>query len=32
MADVQVLKADKDYSKEVDKQLPEARELAKVHI
>ena len=25
-----VLKADKDHSKEVDKQLPEAEELAKV--
>jgi hypothetical protein len=31
MSDVQVLKADKDFSKEVDKQLPEAEELAKVN-
>jgi len=30
MSDVQVLKPDKDFSKDVDKQLPEAQELAKV--
>jgi 26S proteasome regulatory subunit N5 len=28
----QVLKADKDFTKEVDKQLPEAQQLAKVCI
>ena len=27
-----VLKPEKDFSKEVDKQLPEAEELAKVHL
>lgn len=30
MSEIQVLKPDKDFSKEVDKQLPEAEELAKV--
>jgi 26S proteasome regulatory subunit N5 len=30
MSDVQVLKPDKDFSKEVDKQLPEAESLALV--
>jgi 26S proteasome regulatory subunit N5 len=30
MADIQVLKPDRDYSKEVDEQLPQAEELAKV--
>lgn len=30
MANVQLLKADKDFSKEVDKLLPEAQDLAKV--
>ena len=30
MADGQVLKPDRDYSKEVDEQLPQAEELAKV--
>jgi len=30
MSDAPVLKPDKDFSKEVDKQLPEAQELAKV--
>ena len=32
MSDGQVLKADKDFSKEVDKQLPEAEQLAQVRI
>lgn len=32
MSDVQVLKPDKDFSKEVDKQLPEAESLALVFI
>lgn len=32
MSDGVVLKADKDYSKEVDKQIPEAKELAKVSL
>jgi 26S proteasome regulatory subunit N5 len=31
MSDGQILKPDKDFSKEVDKQLPEAEELAKVY-
>ena len=30
MSDGQMLKPDKDFTKEVDKQLPEAQELAKV--
>ena len=30
MADGQLFKPEKDYTKEVDKQLPEAEELAKV--
>jgi 26S proteasome regulatory subunit N5 len=30
MSDGQVLKPDKDYSKEVDKQIPEAEQLAQV--
>jgi hypothetical protein len=30
MSDAQVLKPDKDFSKEVDKQLPEAESLAQV--
>ena len=30
MADGQLFKPEKDYTKEVDKQLPEAQELAKV--
>jgi hypothetical protein len=30
MSDGQVLKPDKDFSKEVDKQLPEAEQLAQV--
>jgi 26S proteasome regulatory subunit N5 len=30
MSEGQILKPDKDFSKEVDKQLPEAEELAKV--
>ena len=30
MSDGQILKPDKDFTKEVDKQLPEAQELAKV--
>ena len=30
MSDQQILKAEKDFTKEVDKQLPEAQELAKV--
>lgn len=32
MADVQVLKADKDFTKEVDKLLPEAQEAAQVYM
>lgn len=32
MADGQLFKPEKDYSKEVDKQLPEAQELAKVGL
>ena len=32
MSDGQILKPDKDFSKEVDKQLPEAEELAKVYM
>lgn len=31
MSDGTVLKADKDYTKEADKQIPEAEELAKVN-
>jgi len=31
MSDGKLIKPDKDFSKEVDKQLPEAEELAKVH-
>jgi hypothetical protein len=30
MSEVQVLKPDKDFSKEVDKQLPQAEQLAQV--
>jgi len=30
MSDGQILKPDKDFSKEVDKQLPEAEQLAQV--
>lgn len=30
MSEGQILKPDKDFTKEVDKQLPEAQELAKV--
>jgi len=30
MSDQQILKAEKDFTKEVDKQLPEAQDLAKV--
>lgn len=30
MSDGKILKPDKDFSKEVDKQIPEAQELAKV--
>lgn len=30
MSDGRILKPDKDFSKEVDKQIPEAREIAKV--
>jgi 26S proteasome regulatory subunit N5 len=30
MSDGQVLKAEKDFSKDVDKALPEAQEIAKV--
>jgi hypothetical protein len=30
MSDVQVLKPDKDFSKEVDKQIPKAEQLAQV--
>ena len=30
MADGQLFKPEKDFTKEVDKQLPEAQELAKV--
>jgi len=33
MSEGKILKPDKDYTKEVDKQIPEAQELAKVsHI
>jgi 26S proteasome regulatory subunit N5 len=32
MSTGQVLKADKDFSKETDKVLPEAQELAKVRV
>lgn len=32
MSDNRILKADKDFSKEVDKQLPEAQDLAKVAL
>jgi 26S proteasome regulatory subunit N5 len=32
MSDGQVLKPDKDFSKEVDKQLPEAEQLAQVML
>jgi hypothetical protein len=32
MSDGQILKPDKDFSKEVDKQIPEAEELAKVEL
>ena len=31
MADGQLFKPEKDYTKEVDKQVPEAEELAKVY-
>jgi 26S proteasome regulatory subunit N5 len=31
MSEVQVLKPDKDFSKEVDKQIPEAEQLAQVY-
>jgi 26S proteasome regulatory subunit N5 len=31
MSDGQILKPDKDFSKEVDRQLPEAEQLAKVY-
>jgi hypothetical protein len=31
MSEGQILKPDKDFSKEVDKQLPEAEQLAQVH-
>lgn len=31
MSDGQIRKPDKDFSAEVDKQIPEAEELAKVH-
>ena len=31
MSEGQILKPDKDFSKEVDKQLPEAEALAQVH-
>ena len=30
MSDGQIIKADKDFTKEVDKQLPEAEALSKV--
>lgn len=30
MSDGRILKPDKDFTKEVDKQIPEAQELAKV--
>lgn len=30
MSDGRIVKPDKDYSKEADKQIPEAQELAKV--
>lgn len=32
MADGQLFKPEKDYTKEVDKQLPEAKELAKDNV
>lgn len=32
MADGQLFKPEKDYTKEVDKQLPEAEELAKNNV
>ena len=32
MADGQLFKPEKDYTKDVDKQLPEAQELAKVKM
>jgi 26S proteasome regulatory subunit N5 len=32
MSDGQILKPDKDFSKEVDKQLPEAEQLAQVRL
>lgn len=32
MADGQLFKPEKDYNKEVDKQLPEAEELAKDNV
>ena len=32
MSDGQIFKPDKDFTKEVDKQLPEAQELAKVNL
>lgn len=32
MADGQLFKPEKDYTKEVDKQLPEAEELAKDNV
>jgi 26S proteasome regulatory subunit N5 len=31
MSEVQVLKPDKDFSKEVDKHIPEAEQLAQVY-
>jgi len=32
MSDGRILKPDKDFSKEADKQIPEAQELAKVRL
>lgn len=32
MADGRILKPDKDFTKEADKQIPEAQELAKVAL
>lgn len=32
MSDGQIFKPDKDFTKEVDKQLPEAQELARVSL
>jgi len=31
MSDGRILKPDRDYTKDVDKQIPEAQELAKVN-